>query len=768
LGTSDLAEISLNGSVDDLIELQGVDIEFHASGKDVANLEQVIGQPLPVRGAFTAAGKVLIPVHKDLKIPDLKISIGKNDITGSLDLDLREDKPQLEAQLSLSKLDLPSVLLPGLAGQGWAQGLGQVRPVKLAFRLAGFTREIALKRVDLQAGTLNSAQLRLSGSVENLVAGRGIDLNFSIEGREAANLEKITGQSIPLKGSYALSGRMRDPAQKNYKISDLTLKLGQNNIDGSLDLNLSGKQLRLAAYLTAPRVTLEPVTLHPLPALEALSHIEDLGPLKLAFKLAHSGRKLALYNLIFDLGRKDLIEVSLKGTISDLAAVQGMKLEFAVRGNDLSNFKKMGGPDIPYQGAFSASGQLIDPAPKVYKVPTFNATWGDNRNHGWLELDLSGKRPLVKAELSSDKFDLRPFFDKPDRKSSARAPASKPRKEKERLFSSKPFELDGLKTIDADVKLRNRSVLIPALALNDVVVDILLDKGNLRIKPFTFMVGGGKADIQFDLRLQDNPPTMALAKVIDQLDLGTMLDDLGYPRSIEGLLDTKINLTGQGASLAELMSGLNGNIQMTVIDGRAYSQYLKLLQRYLGSGVLRMLNPFQEKRKYTPINCFVNSIEIKDGLAGVNLLLDTDRTSIFGAGDVNLKTESLDLGIKPTPKKGAGPANISFSFRELSQPFRLGGTLASPRLVIDPGRTAFVIGKMAGALALGPVGLAAFFADVSVGKEDPCAAALEAITQKNQLPDTRKAEDSPKETAAGDQKKKEKRSGGFFRRLFGK
>jgi hypothetical protein len=105
-------------------------------------------------------------------------------------------------------------------------------------------------------------------------------------------------------------------------------------------------------------------------------------------------------------------------------------------------------------------------------------------------------------------------------------------------------------------------------------------------------------------------------------------------------------------------------------------------------------------------------------------LLDTDRTSIFSAGDVNLKTESLNLGIKPTPKKGAMPANISFSFKELSQPFRLGGTLASPHLAIDAGRTAFVIGKMAGALALGPIGWAAFFADVSVGKKDACAVAL--------------------------------------------
>ncbi|MBT8363940.1 MAG: AsmA family protein, partial [Deltaproteobacteria bacterium] len=124
LGTPELAEIHLNGVVEDLIQLQGVDINFQASGKDLANLKQLTGQPLPVRGAFSAAGEVLVPVHQNLKIPDLKITVGKNNISGLLNLDLRGDKPQLSANLSLPKLELPSVLLPELAKEGWAKGLG--------------------------------------------------------------------------------------------------------------------------------------------------------------------------------------------------------------------------------------------------------------------------------------------------------------------------------------------------------------------------------------------------------------------------------------------------------------------------------------------------------------------------------------------------------------------------------------------------------------------------------------------------------------------
>jgi len=470
------------------------------------------------------------------------------------------------------------------------------------------------------------------------------------------------------------------------------------------------------------------------------------------------------------LGREDLMEILLKGTIRDLSAVQGMKLEFSAMGNDMSNFKKLGGPEVPFEGAFNVSGQFTNPAPKVYEIRPFNAVWGDNNQKGWLALDLSANRSRIRGELSSDKLDLRPLLaqdketsiekaqsSKPvpqkEKKSKAKTPPSKSGVQKAKVFSVDPLPLEGLQAIDIDLKIRDKQILFPAVALDDVDLAILLKGGNLELKPFKFKIGGGDANIRFTLRSQEKPAALAANLDIDQLEIGPMLDKLGYQRSVEGNLDTALNLSGSGDSVAALMAGLNGNIRIAMSNGRAASEYLELLEKYLGSGILRMLNPFQEKREYTPINCFVNQIEIKDGLADVKILLDTDRTSILGAGDVNLKSESLDLGIKPTPKKGAGPADVSFSFKKLSQPFRLGGTLANPHLAIDPGRTAFVIGKMAGAVALGPVGIAAFFADVSVGKKDACDVALGTATIEDQSPD---------------EKKKEKKSGGIFKRLFKK
>ncbi|MBW2481794.1 MAG: AsmA family protein [Deltaproteobacteria bacterium] len=935
-GTEDLAQVRLSGGIGDLIKLQKVDIDFQASGKDLANLERLTGQPMPVRGTFSAAGKVLVPVQKKIQIPNLKISAGKNNITGSVDLDLSGDQPRLSVKLASPKLNLPSVLLPDLARQDWARGMGLMHPVKLSAQLAGFNREMALEKIDLQAGiAADSAEFRLNGSVGNLLAQRGIDLKFSlrgddvekvkditgqpyffapvpgegayalsgrirdqspkiykvedvkfemsgtvmtgsldfnlngtstvydvslvtpkfnmkpfpipkekayaklnqiedlgslkiqsqvvvaenrlsmpslrmqagqkelveievkgsiknlttqtgidldvvIQGDEIANLKKITDKARPFQGAYGLSARLTDLAPNHYKLDDLKLTLGANSITGTLDLNLGGKLPALSADLAAPQFTLQPVTL---PALAPLARIEDLGPLMLKFKVGGAGQASSLDSLDFKLGRDDLIEVLLKGTIRDLSTVQGMDLDITARGSDMSNFNKLGGPQIPFTGGFEVTARINDPEPKIYKIPSLDVTVADNHQTGWLELDFNTDRPRLKGELSSEKLDLRPLLaednaeeiprkppDKPPIKASkeaeARTPPAEPDDQYARVFSAQPLQFQGLQVIDADLKFREKQVLLPNLALDDVILDLQLQNGDLKIKPFEFSIGGGKADVQFALQSQNNPAAIAATIDIDQLAIGPMFEKLGYPRKVEGNLNADVNLDSTGNSVAEWMAGLDGSNTITVSQGRMTSAYLELLQKYLGSGIFKMINPFEEKREYTPVNCFVNMIEIEDGLADVKIMLDTDQTTIIGMGDINLKTERLDLGIKPTPKKGALPADISFSFKQLSQPFRLGGTLASPRLALDPRRTALVVGKLAGALALGPVGIAAFFADISAGKQDACEVAMAAINAKDSSPDAKKEGNSSE--VPRDEKQKEEKSGGFFRRLFGK
>ena len=108
------------------------------------------------------------------------------------------------------------------------------------------------------------------------------------------------------------------------------------------------------------------------------------------------------------------------------------------------------------------------------------------------------------------------------------------------------------------MEIRDKKVLLPNLALIDVMIDIMLNNGNLKVKPFQFTVGDGAAYGQFSIHSQENIPTVAMELKIDQLDLGAMLENLGSHRTIDGTLDIDFSLTGQGNSTADFMAGSNG------------------------------------------------------------------------------------------------------------------------------------------------------------------------------------------------------------------
>jgi hypothetical protein len=904
-GSDNLATLKLSGSIKDLIDLQGASLDFSAQGNDFAKLEEFIGRPLPVRGAFSAAGKVNIPVHNQFKIPKLQITAGKNRIDGSADLNLTGKKPRLSVVLSSRRLNLQRVLIPELAKQDWVKPLAGISPIKLAVTLAGFAEDVAVEKVDLQAGNQEIFELRLAGAIENLPAQRGInlkfslggkdfdklkeiteekywiapiplsgayalsghlkgssaknfsisdlkvgfgenhltgrveadlgarapqisvelstprfnlkslrleemdrlanlmklenlgqfrlkskvllmsgnnslehldfqfgsdqlvaldvkgsiknlsdlkgiDLKFKLHGKKIADLEKITAQSLPLQGAFAVSGKITDPAVKTYRLSDLKLILGQNNITGRVDLNLAAKQLKLDADLSTGKFSLQPVTLE---ALKPLAGIEDLGPLKLVVSLAGSGKEFALKNLDLNMGNEQLVAIMLKGTATDLATLRGLELEFAARGSDLVKLEKMGGVDLPLKGPFKISGRYVDPTPNIYKIPSLNVTLGDNDAEGSLELDLTGERPKITAELSSQKIDLRPVWETDESKETPQDKPQKSGQKRNKVFSSEPFQLEGLKRVDADLKIRTKQILTPHLAFDDVAIDLKLEDGNLTVKPIKMKLGDGTGSGWFSLNTRQGGAAINTDFDFDKLDLGAMFDALGTERMTSGQLDGGIEVTGRGNSVAELMAGLNGRTYLVLGKGRIAKSQLDLISMNLGGAILQILTPFEDKKGHTERNCAVNRIDFLDGLADFALLLDTEQTTIIAAGDINLKDETLSLSIKPSPKKGflqGSSGGISLNLSELSRPFKLGGTLAQPALAIDPGRSIITLGKLAGAVVFGPVGIAAFLADFSGSDENACLKAIESAKEKTEA------------------KEKKKKSGGFFKRLFGK
>ena len=409
------------------------------------------------------------------------------------------------------------------------------------------------------------------------------------------------------------------------------------------------------------------------------------------------------------------------GEIKDLLSIEGVDLKFNAHGTDLAKFNQMVDDPLPVKGPFSVSGHLMLPSLKRVTVSDLNLELGDSNLIGTVAVDTSRPIPQISAHFKSKKLDLRPILAGNESRQPEARKSSAPRGRNPKVFSTESLPLEGLHRINADLSLEVVQALFPRVALDDLKVKASLQSGQFTVNPFEADIGGGSLSV--DLNLVENADDTRLKANISaqQIDLGSMLKKLDITDAMEGAFDLVVNLEGRGNTAAAVMAGLNGDVIARLGEGKMPTDYLNIFGADLGTGLLRLLNPFDEKIKRARINCMVSDIFIEDGIATSDIILiDDDRKTLLGKAELNLGTEEIDVWIKPKPKEGIGTketGKVSISMKALTEPFKLGGTLAEPSIEIDTVQTA----KTVGTAFLGPVGWAWLVFSRSSGDENPCA-----------------------------------------------
>jgi uncharacterized protein involved in outer membrane biogenesis len=268
-----------------------------------------------------------------------------------------------------------------------------------------------------------------------------------------------------------------------------------------------------------------------------------------------------------------------------------------------------------------------------------------------------------------------------------------------------------------------------------------------------------------DLKAKENHANLTMKITAKKVNLGEMLKKLEITQGLDGVLDVDINLKGQGKSVAALMAGLNGDVVAILSESHMPVKYLDLVGGDLATSLMKIVNPFKKKVESVQINCAVCDFNIKDGLAKSDvIMIDDPEKTLLSEGTVNFKTEALDFGIHTKPKEGLGTketGKVSLSLSAITEPFKLGGTLANPSLGISPERAV----KTVGSALIGTGSLASLFVSVSSGKEDPCAAALAIVGEGT--PKTTAKPAKEKEQKGTSEKKKEG-LGSKIKKLFSK
>ena len=111
--------------------------------------------------------------------------------------------------------------------------------------------------VNLAVKTEN-AVLTLDGTVKDPLARRGMKLNFALTGKDLASFKKLSAESYHLRGPFDISGRIADTARNVYSISNLKIIQGENDLSGSVELNLAENRPKMTAGLSARKLDLRP------------------------------------------------------------------------------------------------------------------------------------------------------------------------------------------------------------------------------------------------------------------------------------------------------------------------------------------------------------------------------------------------------------------------------------------------------------------------------------------------------------------------------
>lgn len=317
-----------------------------------------------------------------------------------------------------------------------------------------------------------------------------------------------------------------------------------------------------------------------------------------------------------------------------------------------------------------------------------------------------------------------------------------------RVLPQRRFDLPSLKAMDADVQVDISQLDFGTTAmapLQNLKTRVRLAGGVLKLDDLKATVSGGSiaGSTQFDANAS---PAAWVAKLdFKAIDMAGWLRGLstdGAPASapvakgaatlkkernqarqggdqvvqsyLTGLLFGTVHVRGAGRSTAEILSSLDGPVQLTLRDGTLSH----LATEAMGLDVAESLGVLIRGDQPLPLRCARFDMVARNGVLAPTLaVIDSADSTTRISGQVNLRDESLALRVVTR--------SHDWSPLSLRTPVTVSGTLADPQIGIE---AQGLVGRVLGAVALGAVAgpaaaLLPLIEQGSTPKVDPCTVA---------------------------------------------
>ena len=258
--------------------------------------------------------------------------------------------------------------------------------------------------------------------------------------------------------------------------------------------------------------------------------------------------------------------------------------------------------------------------------------------------------------------------------------AQKNQSKEGKIFNDEAIDWDWLDAYDANLDLVIGKLVAKENIFTKVKTKLEIGNGALSIKPLQAQFADGS--INSVITLNKFSDGVKLNTQLDAINLGLAAVGVTRDSVLEGgTTDVVLGFSGQGKSLHQIMSSLDGEIVAEVQKGIIKNDAFEAIGTDIVLEMLTMLNPFMKEDETTELECAAVKFTAEDGVftSKNQLAVETSKMKIVGGGIIDMGTEELEIGFSPSAKKGIG-VNVG----SLVKFVRLGGTLSNPHPEADP------------------------------------------------------------------------------------
>lgn len=348
---------------------------------------------------------------------------------------------------------------------------------------------------------------------------------------------------------------------------------------------------------------------------------------------------------------------------------------------------------------------------------------------GKVAVKLDEEKPDITANLKSDKINIAPFMGGKKTAWNLDFSLIKAAEATTMVPNDKiPYEFLDLVRADVDVKIAQISNAKVALAEN-LAANVKVNGGKAEFNIINGKISNGdvKANIIVDaqsqtVNLKTDMVKVNLIELLRSLDVQS--DTFKFISGSEA--DLYMDLWGKGNTYASVAESLNGKMAFIVDKSELYLGNIGMMKGNIISQLINTLK-LTKGNDDLKMKCAVVRADIKDGLANFpnGIVINANKFTVVADGDINLKNDKLNFGIKPFGGK-LTDTNIA---KALSSLVRLSGTLQNPKVGVDAKN---VMKNVVGATMTGPVYLGAQM--VMENDNSPCYTALKDTGYESRFP----------------------------------